>query len=386
MKMRWMGLLGVMFFLVMSYVGLWGVIGAETVVAGVATAPTVPAAAADRRARSVDRLFQEFINDESPGAAAIVIHEDKVLYRAGFGLADMDQGTPITPGHIFHLGSVGKQFTALAVMILAERGLLDYDDPVADYLPELAHFGNRFTIRHLLHHTSGLPDIYEDEDLYDELLSRADNPTATDLLAVVAAERRLVSAPGRTHAYSNTGYDLLGLLIERVSGQSYARFLAQNVFTPLGMERTFSAPLRTSAQNRWVVHSYTLDEDDELVAYNSDPLDNLLGSGSVYASVDDLYHYDQALFGGKLVRPSTLEEAFQPARLNNRRSVGYGFGWELGPASERIVYHSGTWLAFQSCYLRYLSDELSVIVLFNQDYDETDVCELAFEIAEIYQP
>lgn len=326
-------------------------------------------------------LFADFVDEETPGAAVLVSREGQLVYRGSFGLADLDDGTPITPEMSFHLGSVGKQFTALAMMLLAEQGELDFDDPIGVYLPELP-WGKRITIRQLLNHTSGVPDYDTSKSLYDALLDRSDTPNNDDLLAVLSERRRLTVTPGQLFAYSNTGYDLLGILIERISGQSYADFMQETIFAPLGMTRSFSAPNRPRDAGQWVVHSYTVD-DDELVAYDEDDLDGLTGSGSIYASVDDLLRYDRALFGGQLVSEETFAEALKPARLNNGRQSYYGFGWELDKEGAYIA-HSGAWLAFQSCYVHFLEENVSVIVLLNQDDEDVDPCDIASEIAALY--
>ncbi|MBI1294168.1 serine hydrolase [bacterium] len=336
-----------------------------------------------RQSAAVEKLFTNFIDDTTPGAAVLVSKDGQLVYRGGFGLADLEDSTPITPELSFHLGSVGKQFTAVAIMILAERGELAFDNPIGDYLPELP-WGQRVTIRQLLNHTSGVPDYDTSTSLYDALFDRSDTPNNDDLLAVLSERRRLTTTAGRTFAYSNTGYDLLGILIERISGQSYADFMQETIFDPLEMTRSFSAPNRPRNARQWVVHSYTVDDDDELVAYDEDALDGLTGSGSIYASVDDLLRYDRALFGGELVSEETFAEALKPARLNNGRSSYYGFGWELDKDGAYIT-HAGAWLAFQSCYVHYLEQNFSVIVLFNQDYEDADVCEIAFEIAALYE-
>ena len=336
-----------------------------------------------RQSAAVADLFADFVDDTTPGAAVLVSKDGQLVYRGGFGLADLEDGTPITPDLSFHLGSVGKQFTALAIMILAERGELNFDDPIGDYLPELP-WGQRITIRQLLNHTSGVPDYDTSTSLYDALFARSDTPNNDDLLAALSTRQRLTTTAGRTFAYSNTGYDLLGILIERISGQSYADFMHETIFEPLGMTRSFSAPNRPRNAGQWVVHSYTVDDDDELVAYDEDALDSLTGSGSIYASVDDLLRYDRALFGGELVSEETFAEALKPARLNNGRRSYYGFGWDLDKDGAYIS-HSGAWLAFQSCYVHYLEENFSVIVLFNQDYEDADVCEIAFGVAALYE-
>ncbi len=333
--------------------------------------------------KQVDAIFASFVTEDSPGGAVIVIRDGQILHKAGYGLADLQGDVPIAPKSIFHLGSVGKQFTGLAIMMLAEEGKLDYDDPIGQHLPQLARFGDGLTIRHLLHHTSGIPDYYENEKLLETLLGKAEMPTNEDTLALLSEMGEAQFAPGEIFAYSNTGYEMLGSLIERVSGQPFAAFMQERVFDPLGMKSTFSQPDPDRLTDPNLAHSYTR-RGSRIEAYDSDPLDYLVGSGSIYSTVEDLYLYDQALYTDKLVKQSTLAEAFQPAVLKSGDQSKYGFGWRLGTRSgERYVAHGGGWLGFVAFYARFPEQRLSVIVLLNRDFDLPDG-DLALEIADLY--
>ena len=338
----------------------------------------------NEKSKQVDTIFASFVTEDSPGGAVIVIQDGKILHKAGYGLADIEEGTPITVQSIFHLGSVGKQFTALAVMMLAEEGKLKYDDPIGEYLPELARFGDDLTIRHLLHHTSGIPDYYDDGELNEKLLEAAEMPTNEDVLVLLSEMGEMQFAPGETFSYSNAGYEMLGSLIEQVSGQSYAAFMQERIFDPLGMEHTFSQPNSERLNDPDLVHSY-VREGDQIEAYDSDPFDYLVGSGSFYTTVEDMALYDQALYTDKLIKQSTLAEAFEPALLNSGIESRYGFGWELGRnSSERYVAHSGEWLGFSSYYARFPEQRLAVIVLTNRTYDLPGLSDVAFEIVDLY--
>ncbi len=335
----------------------------------------------------VDAIFASFVDEDSPGGVVIVIQDGQILHKAGYGLADLEGEIPITSETIFHLGSTGKQFTGLAIMMLAEEGKLNYDDPIGHYLPELARFGDDLTIRHLLHHTSGIPDYHEDEELFEELLGMADMPTNEEALALLSERGEMLSTPGEEFFYSNTGYEMLGLLIERLSGQPFPTFMQERVFGPLGMKDTFSQPNPDRLTDPDLAHSYIRDDDtDEIEACDSDPLDYLVGSGSIYSTVEDMYLYDQALYTDELVKQSTLAEAFKPALLNDGSESNYGFGWDLGTRSgERYVAHDGAWLGFISYYARFPDQRLAVIVLLNRDYDLPDE-DVALEIADLYLP
>lgn len=169
----------------------------------------------DERGNAVAARMQAVFPADGPGGAVMIIQNGAVLYQGAFGLADVDSGQALTTESVFHLGSVGKQFTALGIMQLQEQGKLEYDQPVGKYISELAWMGEEVTIRRLLHHTSGIPDYDEDESLMDSLQEMAEMPGNADLIRLLADQSELTYEPGDEFLYSNTGYDLLGALIER---------------------------------------------------------------------------------------------------------------------------------------------------------------------------
>jgi CubicO group peptidase (beta-lactamase class C family) len=339
----------------------------------------------DNHAVEVDALFS-FVAEGEPGAAVIVIKEGEILYQQGYGLADRKHRTPTTPQTAFHLASAGKQFTAMAIMMFYEEGKLDYDDPIGAHLPELTGLGEEVTLRRMLHHTSGIPGWEGGEtDIYEALQEQVSEPTSQDLVTYLSdwSEEELAYTPGDQYDYSNPGYDLLGALIERLSGQSFGDFMEEHIFSPLEMESTFSLPNpeKFALPNR--ARGYVA-EDGTFTVYDTDPLDNLVGSGSIYSTVEDLYRYDQALYTNDLVSQETLAEAFQPAYLNDETEYPYGFAWELSE-DESMIYqgHSGAWEGYLSYILRIPEEHLSVVVLSNRT--DSDPESLAFEIADLYR-
>ena len=188
--------------------------------------------------------------------------------------------------------------------------------------------------------------------------------------------------PGDRRSYSNTGYEVLGSLIERVSGQSYAQFLEENIFAPLGMVHTFSSSDSARMTDPNIATSYTRGEDNQIEAYEIDPLENLVGSGSVYSTLEDMYLYDQALYTDRLVKQSDLAEVLKPAVLNNGQEASQGFAWRLG--SSGFMGYSGHWLGFVSIYARDTDQQFSIIALFNRDYDLPNLGATMIIIADIY--
>jgi len=329
----------------------------------------------------IDELFAPLTIGDSPGAAVMVIRNDEVLHAAGYGYADLRSREPITPQTSFRLASVSKQLTAMAIMILAERGQLDYDDPLVKLLPELGRLGEKITLRHLLTHTSGLPDYY---DVLEEETVEGMPDTEQAMQFLAAWDEPPLFAPGERYEYSNPGYEMLALVIERISGQNFGQFLSDNIFTPLGMTHTV---VRDSTEpeipNRAL--GYTRKEGSfELL--DEHPLNHIIGSGGIYASVEDLALWSRALDGESLVSRTTLEEAWSPVELAGGETYPYGFGWRLGDyggLSPRLC-HSGHWLGFSNFLARYPSQRLTIIVLSNIEDFEAE--EYAGRIADLLFP
>jgi len=329
---------------------------------------------------TVAALFEDWSAGESPGAAVMVIEDGEILFEGGFGFADIESGTPISPESAFRLASVSKQFTAMAIMILSERGQLAYDDKLTQYLPELERFGDDIALRHLLTHTGGLPDYY---DVLEEEVGNS-MPDTEAAMEFLSGWGEPLFAAGDRFEYSNPGYEMLALVVERVSGQTFGQFLEENIFEPLGMDHTV---VRDSSEpeihNR--VYGYSR-KDDTFVLNDDDVLNHIIGSGGVYSPLEDLYLWDQALYTEKLVRRSALEEAWSEATFNNGEHSPYGFGWGLEPygALGQRLSHSGGWVGFSTFIVRYPEHRFSVIVLSN--LDEFESGEFANQIVDIYFP
>ena len=330
----------------------------------------------------VDACFGDFITETTPGGVVLVIANGQIVHQAAYGLADIKHKTPLSVDHAFHLASIGKQLTALSIMMLAEQGLLDYDAPLRTYIPEFTNIAGTCTIRHMLQHTSGLPD-YEN-GITDALLAESDTPSNADMVTVVRRKRTLLADPGAVYSYCNVGYDLLAVVVERISGQAFPQFLHTRIFNVLGMTRTFSLPNAHRRAHDLLALSYTgTSKKPEL--YASDDLDGIYGSGSVYATIGDMAKYDAALAMNTLVSQRTYQAALEPAVLNDGSVAPYGFGLELGHwHSEAYLAHSGSWLGFRGDYVRFPQRRLSTLVLLNRDYDYPDEPRIALQVAKLY--
>jgi CubicO group peptidase (beta-lactamase class C family) len=314
----------------------------------------------------VDALFAEFAVDGSPGATVMVIRDGQVLHSAGYGTANLTDGSPLQPSTPVRLGSVSKAFTAMAIVILEERGELSFDAPVTEWVPELSRFPG-VTVRHLLNHTSGLPDYYDSGILMETATAEGRETPLQNAEAMTVYESwgEPVFPPGERYEYSNPGYEALALIVERVSGQTFARFLDAEIFTPLGMSTAVVRDLPgTVIPGRAI--GYSPGEEGAGWEENDDHWGNwLVGAGGVYASLDDLYQWDQALWEWAETGTRTAQ-AFLPATLNDGSQSLYGFGWSVADRLGRpAIHHTGGWVGFITALVRLPEERLTVIVLSN---------------------
>lgn len=320
-------------------------------------------------ATEVDAHFAAYTGADTPGAAVLVIKDGVPVVRKGYGMADLETRTPVTPQTNFRLASVTKQFTAMGILQLVDQGRLHLDDPVHEIIPDLPE---AVTLRHLLQHTAGLID-------YEALLP----DTATvqvldqDVLALMQATDSTYFAPGTQYRYSNSGYAVLAMVIEAVSGLSFPEFLKQHIFDPLEMHNSvaFQAGQSTVPHRAF---GYTVEGDSTWFSDQS-VTSAVLGDGGIYSSLDDLYQWDQALYTHRLVSYSLLQQAFTPGL------EGYGFGWRIGTYNgHRRTMHTGSTRGFRTVYQRYPDAKVSVIILTNRNGPA--VADLADQLADLYLP
>jgi CubicO group peptidase (beta-lactamase class C family) len=292
-----------------------------------------------------------------PGAGVAVLHHGAPIMRRAYGLANVENGIAATAATNYRLASMTKQFTAAAILLLAEEGRLSIDDPVRKWLPDLPDAAAAIAIRHLLTHTSGLID-YEDLILDGTTEQLRD----ADVLGLLEAENRRYFPPGTNYRYSNSGYCLLASIAARASGMDFASLLRRRIFRPLGMQDTvaFEAGISVVPHRAFgyshIQGSWTRTDQSLTSA--------TLGDGGIYSSLDDLAQWDAALGGGGLLRPESLRLAFEPATPTEDPAVQYAFGWRITGES---VWHSGETTGFRNVIVRYPERRLTVIVLTNRD-------------------
>jgi CubicO group peptidase (beta-lactamase class C family) len=308
----------------------------------------------------INRLFTRTITTDSPGAVVAVLHQDSVVHTASFGIGDIRSQEHITPTTNFRLASVTKQFTAMAAMILVERGQVGLDEPITAFFPEFPEYGGKITVHHLLTHSSGLKD-YENLIPPETLIPLKDR----DVLALLVQEQEGDFPPGSRYSYSNSGYALLALIVEQASGQTFADFLHGNIFTPLDMNATvaFEKGISTIPE-RAFGHAVT---DSGFTSTDQSITSSVLGDGGIYSSVIDLAKWDRALHANQLVSDSTMETIFHP-HVDTENGTNYGYGWFIGEWSGRkLVWHHGSTVGFRTAILRIPDIQLTVIVLANRN-------------------
>jgi CubicO group peptidase (beta-lactamase class C family) len=309
---------------------------------------------------AIDSIFAAYTNPAGPGASVLVMKDGAVAVSRSYGLADVGRHMPASEWTNYRLASLSKQFTATAIMLLARDGRLRYDDRVADLLPELPAHARDVRIRHLLTHTSGL-QAYEDFVPDTQSVQVKDR----DVLALLRNADSLYFPPGSAYRYSNTGYALLALIVERVSGQPYARFLHDRIFAPVGMTATVAYEAGVSnVSNRAL--GYAL-RGTEVRERDQSSTSAVLGDGGIYSSLHDLAAWDRALDAHSLLTESEQRLAWTSTTLTDGTTTRYGFGWFVDRENGLLkVSHHGETSGFTNFMLKFPDRRLTVIVLTNR--------------------
>lgn len=341
---------------------------------------TLASAPASAQADKVDDYIKaEMQRRKIPGVSIAVVRNGEIIKTKGYGLSNIELNVAATPETVYQSGSVGKQFTATLVMMLAEEGKLSLDDKVGKHIPEAPDTWKDITVRHLLTHTSGISP----RNFYEKIDFRRDY-TEDELLKEIMA-LPLDFQPGDKWSYSNPGYVTLGILIHKVTGRFYGDLLRERIFQPLGMTTARILDEADIIPNRAAGYRLVDGEwkNQEWVA----PQLNTTADGSLYLTVFDLAKWDAALYTEKLLKRSSFDQMWTPARLNNGKNadLGYGFGWMTGEIrGNRFVRHGGGWQGFSTHILRYVDRKLTVIVLTN--LANLNASPIADGIAALYEP
>jgi len=326
--------------------------------------------------KRIDQVFSHF-NNSTPGVAVAIVKDGEVVYKKGFGMSNLEYDIPILPSSIFHIASISKQFTTMSVVLLAQQGKLSLDDDIRTYIPEVPDFGKTITIRHLAHHISGIRDQWQ-------LLSlagwrRNDLKTQEDVLDLVKRQKELNFNPGEEYLYCNTGFTLLAILVDRVTGMTMREFADQNIFKPLGMNSTHFhndmseiVKFRTSAYVPGHNGSFRI----------SIPNFNTYGATSLFTTVEDLALWEQNFVHKRVGGEDGLRKLLTKGILNNGDEINYALGISHGTyRGLRTLGHTGSDSGYRSAFRMFPDQKVSVIIFAN--VSNANPSGLANEVADI---
>ncbi len=307
----------------------------------------------------VDSLFSQWDSADSPGCALAVVKDGKIVYKKGYGMANLELGVPISPESVFYIGSVSKQFVAMCIALLVDRGMISLDDDIRKFIPEIPDYGTPITVRHLIHHMGGIRD-------YLELESIAGVPFGVyheqDVIDLISRQEELNFKPGEEYTYSNSGYFLLGVIVKEASGESLREFADKNIFKPLGMKNSrFHDDFEELIKNRATGYYGGRGRYRNFVSTF-----DCVGSGGLFTSVEDLYLWDQNFTHHKVGGKDVMELMQTQGMLNSGKKLDYAFGLEIGTyRGLKVVEHGGSLGGYRAEFLRFPDQRFSVIILAN---------------------
>ncbi|MGA9683867.1 MAG: serine hydrolase domain-containing protein [Candidatus Sulfotelmatobacter sp.] len=309
----------------------------------------------------VDRVFAEWNTTSSPGCALAVVKDDHVVYEHGYGMANLELGIAITPQSVFDIGSVSKQITAMAILLLAQEHRLSLDDDIRKYLPEMPDYGSTITIRHMLHHTSGLRNY---DDLFDlQGIPEADLTTDRDAMELILRQKGVNFRAGEEFLYSDTNYFLMSQIVKRVTGQTLRQFAQDRIFGPLQMtsthfhdDHTMIVPRRATGYAPHKGGGFEIDMSNF----------EQLGDGSVMTTVEDLFKWDQNFDHPLVGGADAIRQLTTPGTLNNGQTIPYAMGIFLDHyRGLNWIHHSGEWVGYRAALSRFPDQHFSTLVLCN---------------------
>lgn len=358
-----------------------------TVLLSILALPWQPTAAQNPSAQQIDAVFLDYDKPGSPGCALGVAQDGQFVYKNGYGYANLDWDIPITPKTVFYVGSLSKQFTAATIVLLARESALSLDDDIRTYLPEMPDHDPPVTIRHVIHHTSGIPDMYR--VMASNGLSTWDRFSKSDALKLLA-EQELDFSPGERYEYSNGGYFALSMIIERASGRTLREAAKYLIFEPLGMNDTHFHDdpvhiVKRRAMSYMPLTDSLKDGNERDREYYQSYQANfaLPGAGGLYTTVDDLLMWERNFLHGQLGGPDFLEVMLTKGTLNSGEVLDYAFAIREGEhRGLRTLGHTGSFMGFKAYYVRFPAQRFSTWVLCNMG--EIVPEELGLRVAELY--
>ena len=327
----------------------------------------------------LDRIFAEWNTTSSPGCALAVVKDGHVVYEHGYGMANLELGIAITPQSVFDIGSISKQITAMAILLLAQDHKLSLDDDVRKYLPEIPDYGSTITIRHMLHHTSGLRNY---DDLFDlEGIPEADLTTDRDAMDLIVRQKGVNFKPGEEFLYSDTNYFLMSQIVKRITGQTLRQFAQDRIFGPLGMtsthfhdDHTMIVPRRATGYAPHAGGGFEIDMSNF----------EQLGDGSVMTTVEDLFKWDQNFEHPLVGGIDAIRQLTTPGTLNNGQQIPYAMGLFLDHyRGLKWIHHSGEWVGYRAALSRFPDQHFSTLVTCNCVGSMSPMT-MALRVADIY--
>ena len=328
------------------------------------------------RERKIDAILSAYNSSSNPGASVLVYQNDKIIFQKGYGVTKAGGTEKITPATNFRLASLTKQFTAMSVLLLVKNKKISLEDPLTKYFSSFPAYGKKIKIKHLLTHTSGLID-YEDLMPANQVTQLHD----TNCLQLMYLADSLYFPAGTKYKYSNTGYAILALIVERVSGQSFASFLNDNIFKPLEMKNTLAFEEgKAIVSNRAYGNSF---ENDHWIETDQSSTSSVLGDGGIYTSTLDMTKWIKALWDYKLLPAVMQKEAWTRKKVESGTLINYGYGWEVEDYNNKThPHHNGSSIGFRNHILLFPEQKLMVIVLTNRN-EGLPIIE-AKKIADLY--
>lgn len=330
---------------------------------------------------SIDGIFQEWNKTDRPGGAVAIVRDGELIYTNGYGSADLEHDLAITPSSVFYIGSVSKQFVTFSVLLLEEQGKLNLDDKIQKYLPDFTEYESPLTLRHFIHHTSGVRDYLT--LMYLKGRSYLDHIEEPEVYELIKEQQVLNFPPGSQYLYSNSCYFMLAMIIEKAAGKSLRDFAQENIFDPLGMDNTLFYDDNTDLI-KGRAFSYQSKSDgsgfDNLIMRF-----DLVGSGGIYSTVEDLFLWDQNFYDNKLGKggQAIIDKMKVEGLLNNGESSGYAFALNIGDYKGlKTVSHGGALGGYRAQLMRFPDQGFSVIILANRD--DADPTSKAYEVADLF--
>jgi len=330
-------------------------------------------------ADQVDTIFAAWNTTSSPGCALAVVKDGRIVYEHGYGMANLELGTAITPQSVFDIGSVSKEISAMAMLLLVQDGKISVDDNIRKYLPEMPDYGNPITIRHMLHHTSGLRNY---DDLFDlEGIPEADLTTDRDALELTARQKGVNFKPGEEFLYSDTNFFLMSQIVKRVTGQTLRQFAQERIFGPLGMtsthfhdDHTMIVPRRATGYAPHTGGGFEMDMSNF----------EQLGDGSVMTTVEDMFRWDQNFDHPQVGGTDAIRQLTTPGKLNNGQTIPYGMGLFIDHyRGLNWIHHSGEWVGYRAAFSRFPDQHFSTILTCNC-VGSMEPMGMAKRVADIY--